>query len=208
MILVSGFLNTKYKNLIIFSLKKKPPVDTCLRYWLDYYQICWRKKKLMYLHNFFYYSTYYINFPLAPVIHKYASINILNLIKYFLIENCPFSNYKRNIKSIIKKRVKGLGGWLLFECLKHQIVTRMRFPFDACVCSSCRITAISWLFINYKQTGLTMITRKNNNTELPGLTNTKDRHPFNVKFCRVLAMNSKDTSVFCSIFTAVVVVFV
>lgn len=127
MILVSGFLNTKYKNLIIFSLKKKPPVDTCLRYWLDYYQICWRKKKLMYLHNFFYYSTYYINFPLAPVIHKYASINILNLIKYFLIENCPFSNYKRNIKSIIKKRVKGLGGWLLFECLKHQIVTRMRF---------------------------------------------------------------------------------
>lgn len=81
----------------------------------------------MYLHNFFYYSTYYINFPLAPVIHKYASINILNLIKYFLIENCPFSNYKRNIKSIIKKRVKGLGGWLLFECFKHQIVTRMRF---------------------------------------------------------------------------------
>lgn len=81
----------------------------------------------MYLRQFFfYYSTFYINFPLAPVIRKYASINILNPIKYFLIENCPFSNYKRNIKSIIKKRV-GVGGWLLFECLKHQIVTRMRF---------------------------------------------------------------------------------
>lgn len=162
----------------------------------------------MYLRQFFfYYSTFYINFPLAPVIRKYASINILNPIKYFLIENCPFSNYKRNIKSIIKKRV---GGWRLVVVWMFETSNRDQDAvlFDACVCSSCRITAISWLFINYKQTGLTMITRKKNNTELPGLTNTKDRHPFNVKFCRVLAMNSKDTSVLCSIFTVVVVVFV
>lgn len=162
----------------------------------------------MYLRHFFYYSPYYINFPLAPVIHKYASINILNLIKYFLIENCPFSNYKRNIKSIIKKEGEGFGGLVVVWMFETSNRDQDAVPFDACVCSSCRITAISWLFINYKQTGLTMITRKKNNTELPGLTNTKDRHPFNVKFCRVLTMNSKDTSVFCSIFTVVVVVFV
>lgn len=59
----------------------------------------------------YYFSSYNI---LAPVIHKYASLNILiNAIKHFLIANRPFSNYKRNIKNIIKKK----GGWGVGCCL-------------------------------------------------------------------------------------------
>lgn len=66
---------------------------------------------------------FYINFFFVFVIYKYVSINILNLIKYFLIENCLFSNYyKWNIKSIIKKMGEGLreGGMVvvwMFEIL-------------------------------------------------------------------------------------------
>lgn len=60
--------------------------------------------------NFFFnYLMFYINFFFVFVIYKYVSINILNLIKYFLIENCLFSNYKWNIKSIIKKEGWGWG---------------------------------------------------------------------------------------------------
>lgn len=55
----------------------------------------------------YYFSSYNI---LAPVIHKYASLNILiNAIKHFLIANRPFSNYKLNIKNIIKKMGMGVG---------------------------------------------------------------------------------------------------
>lgn len=159
----------------------------------------------MYLRHFFYYSTYYISFPLAPVIRKYASINILNVIKYFLIENCPFSNYKRNIKSIIKKRV-GVGGLVVVWMFETSNRDQDAVPFDACVCSSCRITAISWLFINYKQTGLTMITRKKHRIAWVNQHQGPPSIQY-VKFCLVLAMNSKDTCVFCSIFIVVVVVF-
>lgn len=68
----------------------------------------------------FYYLMFYINFFFVFVIYKYVIINILNLIKYFLIVNCLFSNYKWNIKSIIKKEGEGFGGLVvvwMFEIL-------------------------------------------------------------------------------------------
>lgn len=118
----------------------------------------------------YYFSSYNI---LAPVIHKYASLNILiNAIKHFLIANRPFSNYKLNIKNIIKKK----GGWGLVVVWMFEPSNRDQqdvVPFNACMCSSCRISAISWLLINYKQLNGAPRDHKKN-TELPGLTNTKD----------------------------------